>query len=72
MQLRSVADCDTLLVVAVVLNTGCGSQDGCAFAAHLQGIRYVEKHRGELQLPIYVVHGTKDAVTDISVSSQHP
>lgn len=39
-----------------------------AVVACLQGIRYVEKHRGELQLPVYVAHGSKDAVTDINVS----
>lgn len=34
----------------------------------VQGIRYLEAHRQEMQLPVYVVHGTKDAVTDMNVS----
>lgn len=33
----------------------------------LQGIRHLEAHRHELALPVYVVHGTKDAVTDMNV-----
>lgn len=34
-----------------------------------QGIRHLEAHRHHLQLPVYVAHGTKDAVTDINVSA---
>jgi hypothetical protein len=33
-----------------------------------QAIKHLERHRGELLLPVYTVHGTKDAVTSMSVS----
>jgi len=38
-------------------------------ACLLQAIRHLEANRRQLQLPLYVAHGTKDAVTDVNVST---
>jgi hypothetical protein len=70
--LRHVANTSGLLYAGQdgrIGSTRCVAPSGCCTLLCLQGIRDLEAHRQELQLPVYVAHGTKDAVTDINVST---
>jgi hypothetical protein len=78
--LSEVPHCVVIVFVALLpcVRTWVGLSKGppadrnlSAAAGFLQGIRYDEEHRGELQLPIYVVYGINDAATDISVSNHY-
>jgi alpha-beta hydrolase superfamily lysophospholipase len=34
----------------------------------VQAMKHLAKHRSKISLPLYAVHGTKDAVTSLDVS----